>query len=620
MEPTVCLVSASYQNVFFGELLDALAGALAERGMAVERAVDHFPAPREGLVYAFVPHELIPLVMPDAHPSDLQLRRSVAICTEQPGTPWFDITTQISRRAGRAVDINPVGVAEQRKLGIKAELLQLGYTPVWDCWRGDSDAPRPVELAMLAGSTPRRLAAVARCAGHLAGRRVELHLPDAFVPHLAGSTHFLDGRRKWELLASTKLLLNVHRGELGYFEWQRAIETISNGCVLLSEHSLGFAPLVAGEHFISVSYDSLDVALGALLADEDLLSRTRAGAYRFLREELPLSAGVGALAEALGDVARAPCGPAPAAGRSIAPRPKPPAMPAPTFQQLTAAPSELDVLRMATKQLLIDQRELQKALRNIQAAIEQGQREDSLESFGPSLGNPRVSVVLTVYNYAALVTKAIQSVAASEFVDYELVIVDDASSDGSGERIREALQWTPWVSARLLTHARNEGLACARNAGAQLARGEFVFMLDADNLIYPHALGRLARALDENPGAAFAYGMIEQFSIAGPCGLLSYLEWDPGRLRYGNYIDAMAMLRRSELIEVGGYMSDPRLHGWEDFAVWCAFAARGSHGVRVPEIVARYRVAPHSMISITNIDTSVAWTVLLDRFPFLAAG
>jgi hypothetical protein len=618
MKPTVCFVSASCQNVFFAELLDALADALADHGVAVERAIDHFPEPRDDLAYAFVPHELLPLLMPDAHPSDQQLRRSVAICTEQPGTPWFDHTVQIARRAGRSVDINRLGVDEQRKTGIDAAFLQLGYTPLWDHWQRAEGRDRPVDLTMLAGTTPRRLEAIARSAKQLAGRRTELHLPEAFVPHGTDSAHFLSGEAKWELLSRAKVLMNVHRGELGYFEWQRAVETIGNGCVLLSEHSLGFEPLVAGEHFVSVSYDSLDVALGALLSDHEMLGRMRSAAYAFLREELPLSHSIAVLAEAIEDVLRNPA--ARPSGRVPVPRPKHPPMPAPEFERAAAARTEVDVLRMATKQLLLEQREMRKTLHNIELAVEGGvAAQDTVESYGPTRDMPRVSVVITAYNYAALVTKAIESVAASEFTDYELVIVDDASSDDSADRIRDALHWASWMTARVVTRARNEGLAQARNLGAELARGELVFILDADNVIYPHALGRLVRALDEDPDASFAYGIIEQFGIDGSTGLLSYLAWDPQRLRYGNYIDAMAMMRREALLEAGGYVSDPRLHGWEDFALWCAFASHGRRGARVPEIVARYRAAPHSMISITNIDTSVAWTLLLDRFDFLAA-
>jgi hypothetical protein len=618
MKPTVCLVSASCQNVFFAELLDALADALSGRGLAVERATDHFPQPRDELAYAFVPHELIPLLMADAHPSDAQLRRSVAICTEQPGTPWFDHTVQIARRAGRSVDINRLGVAEQRKLGIDAAFLQLGYTPLWDRWGGDEASDRPIDLAMLAGATSRRLRALARSAGRLAGRRTELHLPEAFVPHRAGSAHFLAGDAKWTLLSRAKLLMNVHRGEIGYFEWQRAIETIANGCVMLSEHSLGFEPLVPGEHFVSVSYDSLDVALGGLLADPAALGEIRSNAYRFLREELPLARSVDVLGEAIDDVLGNPAG-RPSA-REPQPRPKRPPMPPREYERVAADRSELGVLRMATKQLLLEQREVRKTLHNIELEMDGAtDDQDRIESFGPARTAPGVSVVITVYNYAALVTKAIESVAASEFTNYELVIVDDASNDGSAEQIRDALTWAPWVTARVVTRARNGGLAAARNLGSELAAGELVFMLDADNMIYPHTLGRLVQALDEDPGASFAYGIIEQFGIEGSTGLLSYLAWDPARLPYGNYIDAMAMMRREALLEAGGYVSEPRLHGWEDFALWCAFAAHGRHGVRVPEIVARYRVAPHSMISITNIDTSAAWTLLLDRFAFLAA-
>ena len=620
MDPTLCFVSASRQNVFFGELLDALADALAQVGVPVEHAVDHFPPLRKDLVYAFVPHELLPLIMADAHPSDAQLRRSVAICTEQPGTQWFDQTLAIAQRTSRSLDINRLGVAELRKRGVEAEFLQLGYTPLWDRWQESPEPGRPVDLAVLAGTTPRRLRAVARCAPVLAGRRTELHMPEAFVPHLGESRHFLAGEAKWRLLSEAKVLMNVHRGELGYFEWQRAVETLMNGCVLLSEHSLGFEPLIPGEHFVSVSYDSLDVALGALLDDQELRARTRDQAYRFLREELPLSSSIEVLAEAAADVAGSPVGSGADRVHIPLPRPKPPPMPATEFERVASSRSELDVLRMATKQLLLDQSELRKTLRNLELAAEgRADGEDRITHYGPQDRAPRVSVVITVYNYAALVGKAIESVAASEFADYELVIVDDASSDASAEKIREALVWAPWVSATVVTRARNGGLARARNLGAELAAGELVFILDADNKIYPHGLGSLVAALDADRTAAFAYGIIEQFGIEGATGLLSYLEWDPERLRYGNFIDAMAMIRRDALLETGGYVTDPRLHGWEDFALWCAFAARGLQGRRVPEIVARYRVAAHSMISITNIDTSVAWTLLLDRFPFLAA-
>jgi hypothetical protein len=621
MEPTVCFVSASRQNVFFAELLDALADALEGRGLAVEHAVDCFPQLRDGLVYVFVPHELLPLLMPDAHPSEPQLRRSVTICTEQPGTSWFEESARISQRAAATIDINRMGVAALKKLGVDAKFLQLGYTPRWDHGHGMRDSGRPVDVAFLAGVTPRRLNALARCARHLAGRRTELHLPEAMVPHQAGSEFFLSGARKWDLLSRSKLLMNVHRSELGYFEWQRAIEAMINGCVLLSEHSLGFDPLIPGEHFVSVSFGSLDVALEGVIDDEDGLSKMRASALKFLRDEHPLSGSIEVLAEAIDEVASRPIAVGAGRVREAVPRPKPPQIPLPEYARIAQGGSDLDILRMATKQLLIEQREMRRTLRDLQLAVSgEVAQEDVVEELGIQLDDaPRVSVVITVYNYAAVVASAIDSVAVNAFTDYELVIVDDASTDGSGDAIRDALTRAPWVRAKLITRSHNEGLARARNLGAETAEGELLFVLDADNAIYPHALGRLVEAMDEKPGATFAYGIIEQFGAEGASSLMSYLGWDARRLRYGNFVDAMAMVRRSAVLEVGGYVTDPRLYGWEDFALWCAFADRGWVGVRVPEIVARYRVALHSMISVTNIDASAAWSVLLDRFACLSA-
>lgn len=623
MDPTVCLVSASQQNVFFTELLDALADALVASGVPVERAIDCFPPTAADTAYLFVPHEYMPLTMPQAHPTTEQLRRTVAVCTEQPGTHWFDEDVAVAAAAGAAVDINRLGVAALKQRGVDARLLQLGYVPSWDHWGGDAASERDVDVTFQGGATARRLQTVARCARHLRARRQELHLFDSAVPHRADSEHFLSGARKWELLRRSKLMVNVHRSELGYLEWQRAIGAMVNGCVLLSEHSRGFEPLVPGEHLVSVSYDSLDVAVAALLDAPQQLEDMRRAAYEFLRDEIPLEREIRVLAEAISEVcrrARSGKRARPEPQRAPVPLPRPPATPPTEHERIFSNRGELDIVRMGVKQLLLEQRELRGALRDLEMRSRGRDPDDYVvERIGADARPepPRVSVVLTVYNYATVVPGAIASVALSDFRDFELVIIDDASTDHSNEAIRAAVAAAPWVSARLVTRAHNRGLARARNLGVELADGELLFILDADNMVYPAALGRLVQALDEHPEAAFAYGIIELFNVNGPCGLTSFLGWERERLRYGNFVDAMAMIRRPVLLGAGGYSLDPRLHGWEDFALWCAIAAQGLGGFRVPEVLARYRVALHSMISLTNIDASAAWSLLVDRFPFL---
>ena len=213
---------------------------------------------------------------------------------------------------------------------------------------------------------------------------------------------------------------------------------------------------------------------------------------------------------------------------------------------------------------------------------------------------------------------AIESVALQRYGDIELVAVEDASTDGSLDAIRRALAAAPWLPARVIARGENGGLPNARNLAIEQARGEYVFILDADNTLYPHAIERLVEALDGDPGAAYAYGILEQFDPSkGPHDLMSWLAWSRSRFSYGNYVDAMALIRRDVLTEVGGYTTDMRLHGWEDYALWCALADRGHRALQVPEILARYRTSRHSMVSVTNVDAEEAFAVLHDRYAFL---
>ena len=176
------------------------------------------------------------------------------------------------------------------------------------------------------------------------------------------------------------------------------------------------------------------------------------------------------------------------------------------------------------------------------------------------------------------------------------------------------------MPAQLLGRRANRGLGPGRNDMAHRARGELLFMLDADHDIYPNAFGRLSTALDRDADAAFAYSLIEAHTDNRPRGLLSSLPWNPQRLRLGNYIDAMSMIRRDALLEVGGYTDDIRLHGWEDFELWCRFASKGMRGVLVPEVLCRYSLSEASMISVTNLDSSEAWGLLCEMHPAVLGG
>jgi glycosyltransferase involved in cell wall biosynthesis len=112
---------------------------------------------------------------------------------------------------------------------------------------------------------------------------------------------------------------------------------------------------------------------------------------------------------------------------------------------------------------------------------------------------PRVSVIIPAFNAAATVAETVESVLAQTFQDFEIIAVDDGSTDrtreilaGFGERVR-------------MIDQHNEGPAAARNVGAQASSGEYLAFLDADDLWRPSMLERAVAGLDSDHGAALVY-------------------------------------------------------------------------------------------------------------------
>jgi glycosyl transferase family 2 len=388
--------------------------------------------------------------------------------------------------------------------------------------------------------------------------------------------------------------------------------------VVVTEHCVEIEPLIPGEHYISADYWQLPHVLGGLLENPDRVRKVRRQAYEFVREEMPAertSERLLAAVERVASRAPRPLGP----GAEAVPMPAPPEqLKTPWQEQAEHAGSSLST-RVGLKHLIVRVHNLEHHLEEL-LGRGKGEAAEPVIDFGPELPSPRVSVILTVHNYADFVGAALRSVALSSLREVEVVAVDDASTDDSVSVVEAACHEFPWLSLTHVRLARNRGLPAARNLGVGQAKSDLLFILDADNEVTPEGLEKLAAALDEDPEAQFAYGIMQSFDGTGPVDVMNWLPWDVGRLRLGNYIDAMAMLRRSALETIGGYATDPALYGWEDFALWLAMAEHGYRGAHVPDFVGRYRKSPHSMIALANVDSTAAWGSLLRRYPHLATG
>ncbi len=605
-------------NAFMNELLRALAAAAARAGINVAFHADGYPEYVEGDAYVAIPHELFECARrawTGAHRE--QLAATVAVCVEQPGTQWFELTARYAAELGGAVAIHRTACRALAHNGVDARHLQLGYAPEWDAWHG-APKDREVDVLYMGTDDSRRASLLAGHAAVLHRRSSRLLIPELDAKP-AATSNFLIGGDKYRQLADAKLLLNLHRSRAaGLLEWMRVLEAMCNGCVVISEHSADVAPLRAGEHFLSARPEHLALLANGLLDNPDRLGQIRRASYEFLRNELTMDAGISVLIDAaLAAVERAPSTTIASSIKS----PNPPAAAqSPDLDALVAA--QLQPVRAALKNLTLEALDTRRRLHALADAGDDPDPQPIAEtpSFAHQL-EPRISVLVSLHNYEREVVEALASVDGSLHRSYEVLILDDSSTDGSVQAVQRFMEQRPWMPAKLFGHRCNRGLPRTRNALIERARGEFVFILDADNAIFPMALQRLEAAIDHAPKAAFAYGISVVEQDACPTDLISVGVWSPRRLAKDNYIDAMALIRRDVLIDLGGFCEDIRLLGWEDYDLWLRIAECGLAAIHVPQVVGCYRRTRHSMLaSITDIDTTVARSIVSKRSPLTFAG
>ena len=562
-------------------------------GGRVARLVDDGSPPDDEATINLVvaPHEFFVLGDYDDATIDRAARLSVPVCTEQPGTRWFDIGLVTARSSRMALDINTRGVEALRAAGLEADHLRLGGVPSMAAEPVDRD----IDVVLLGGKTERRAARLAAMAPVLWARDCDLRLFSFARPVHAGTAGLVFGDDKYRLLARSRILLNIHRDDArpGYFEWARMVEAMANGCCVVTEPVVGFEPFIEGRHFIAT--DDLEGAVTELL-DDDVRRREIGEAARVTAlTTFPLHTSIAPLLERLDGLPPVP-----------APRRRTPKyrhrMVAAEQRPLLPVFQPNRTIRAKLYHALVAETNLQRGIERARSLLVHGV-DDHIEitrSAAYEAASPQVSVVVTLYNYAHLVRETLDSIAASAGITFEVVIVDDHSTDDGRSVVSAFIDEHPDVPVLLLGSDINRGLPAARNLGFEHARADRVMVIDADNLVYPNAIERLSRALDQDPGASFAYSTLEEFGVDR--GVRSAMAFSTEHLCEANYIDAQAMIRVDAWARHGGYRTgDEMVFGWEDWELWLRMAAAGEHGVHVAQMLGRYRTQAESMISTTNL-------------------
>jgi hypothetical protein len=292
----VAFVSAPGSSVFMVELLAAVAEAVAGLGRVGLEAMTHRGLVSEvadaRTVSVVVPHEYFTLAPPE--PESLRAR-TVAFGVEHPGTEEFETSVRYAEGLAARFEISADSIEELARRGIDAVQFPLGLVPAWDSRQEGRD--RDVDVAYLGTADPRRIGILARAARHLAGLNTEL----VFAPHeqmTAARPDFLAGRDKWDLLARSKVLVNLHRGSKTALEWVRVLEAITNGCAVVTEPSDDLGPLRADQHLLVAAPDDVGRAASALARDEPRRAALAEAAHELCRTELDMAAPAARLVDA----------------------------------------------------------------------------------------------------------------------------------------------------------------------------------------------------------------------------------------------------------------------------------------------------------------------------------
>lgn len=183
---------------------------------------------------------------------------------------------------------------------------------------------------------------------------------------------------------------------------------------------------------------------------------------------------------------------------------------------------------------------------------------------------PLVSIVLPVRNRPTSIGAAIESVLAQQYRDWELLVVDDGSTDSTPEIVERYAAADPRV---VLIRATAGGVCAARNTGLRTARGRYVAFLDSDNRWLPVLLGASVAALEHSDAVA-VHSVVE---MTDDDGHRRYLSIDGGRddlIHGGNFVDLNTLVARREAIErIGGF--DEALRRWVDYDLVIRLTAIG---------------------------------------------
>lgn len=210
---------------------------------------------------------------------------------------------------------------------------------------------------------------------------------------------------------------------------------------------------------------------------------------------------------------------------------------------------------------------------------------------------PTVSIIIPCYNSGKYLNEALDSILTYQDNCYEIIIVDDGSTDELTINLLNELKQKGFNIIR----KENGGPASARNLGVKHAKGKYLLLLDSDNKIRHEYLSKGIEILDTHPDIAVVHGKPQLFGDltdqnrhfeTGPFELSKMLAF--------NYIDVCSVIRKSVWEELDGQNESRELMGYEDWEFWIKLGVSSKKFYFVNQILFDYRISPSSLITLAN--------------------
>ena len=206
---------------------------------------------------------------------------------------------------------------------------------------------------------------------------------------------------------------------------------------------------------------------------------------------------------------------------------------------------------------------------------------NKLYCFSRKIPSPKVSIITPCYNHGKYIHEMLESLYNQTFQDFEVIIVNDGSSDNTKE-ILNSLQHKKVT----VIHTDNFGPAHARNLAIKKARAEILMNLDADNKIQPTFIEKCVEIFDNQPNVGIVYSDLEFFGAK--TGIFHLEEYSLESMLKANCIDGNACFRKADWRRTNGY-SSKLVHGYEDFDFWLSIIELQREIYKIKESLVYYR-------------------------------